>query len=126
MDKYDLLIESIAVLLGDYSIERKYAAVLLLKILLPKNIRKDLLNDPALYPYDRNDSRVAKWRKQILKRGSCEVCGAKKRLEAHHIIKWADYPAGRIDLNNGQCLCHKCHTWEHRFDPSYALMKSKL
>ena len=40
------------------------------------------------------------------------------------IIKWSDYPAGRIDLKNGMCLCHDCHTREHQFDECYHMMKA--
>lgn len=66
---YEIVIDSVAVLLGDYSVIRKKAAILLLKAFLPH---------------------------------------------------------GRIDLNNGMCLCHACHTEEHKFDPSYHMMKSKI
>ena len=32
---------------------------------------------------------------------------------------------GRVDLENGMCLCRKCHTEEHKNDQSYFMMKSK-
>lgn len=122
----EIVIDSVAVLIGDYSTIRKQAALLLLKHYLPHDFLKLLLDDPDLYPYDRDDPRVKAWRKEVLKKGRCELCGSMTNLEAHHKIKWADYPAGRIDPQNGQCLCHRCHTEEHRFDPSYSLMKAKL
>ena len=87
--------------------------------------RKMILEDPDLYPFSRNDSRVRTWTKQIVSKGKCEKCGATENLEAHHIIKWADYPKGRVDLENGMCLCRKCHTEEHKNDQSYFMMKSK-
>lgn len=121
----DVVIDSVAVLLGDYAIERKQAAILLLKAYLPHAFFKFLLEDENLYPFDRNDPRVKRWTKQVISKGHCELCGSTERLEAHHIIKWADYPKGRIDLKNGMCLCHDCHTKEHEFDCSYHLMKAR-
>jgi hypothetical protein len=124
-EQRELVIDAIAVLLGDYNITRKYAAVLILKAFLPTKVRRAILEDDAIYPFDRNDYRVKKWTESILSRGVCEVCGSKEHLEAHHIIKWADYPKGRADINNGECLCHSCHTMRHVGDQSYYLMKSK-
>ncbi len=123
-EKTEIIIEAIAVLIGDYCIIRKRAAMLLLKALLPHKILHDILNEDGIYPFDRNDPRVRKWTKVVLGRGKCERCGATKHLEAHHIIKWADYPKGRADTNNGECLCHECHTEEHIDDPSYYMMKA--
>jgi hypothetical protein len=120
-----MVIDAIAVLLGDYGIYRKKAAILLLKMLLRDDFFKFLFENVVVVPFDRNDSRVRKWTKEVLKKGECELCGARERLEAHHIIKWADYPPGRIDVKNGMCLCHECHTNEHREDRSYFMMKAK-
>lgn len=93
--------------------------------MLPKDFLKILLEDKVLCPFDRNDPRVREWTNKILSKGECEICGSKDRLEAHHIIKWADYPLGRIDVNNGMCLCHNCHTEEHKFDAWYHMMKAR-
>lgn len=125
-EKNELIIDSLAVLLGDYNINRKYAALLILKHFLSHRMLYEILEEDGIYPFDRSDYRVRRWTKEILKRGKCEKCGAVEHLEAHHIIKWADYPKGRADLNNGQCLCHECHTNEHHGDRSYYMMKSKL
>ena len=40
-------------------------------------------------------------------------CKNTKNLVAHHIFPWADFPAFRYDINNGICLCKKCHTSFH-------------
>lgn len=124
-DQRELVIDSIAVLLGDYNITRKYAAILILKALLPRKLMKAILEDDSIYPFDRNDYRVKKWADKVLSKGKCEICGSTEHLEAHHIIKWCDYPKGRIDINNGQCLCHGCHTNEHQEDLCYCMMKAK-
>ena len=124
-EQHELVIESIAVLLGDYEINRKQAAILILKALLPHDLLNAILEDRDLYPFDRYDSRVRTWTETILKKGKCELCGSDEHLEAHHIIKWADYPQGRLDPKNGQCLCHKCHTHEHIHDQSYHMMAAR-
>jgi hypothetical protein len=36
-------------------------------------------------------------------------CGARKRLQVHHIRRWVDAPALRYAVNNGVTLCRKCH-----------------
>jgi len=110
MNKSKLIVDSVAILIGDYSIYRKQAALLILKAMLPSDFVKILLSDENLYPFDRNDTRVEEWT---------------NRLEAHHIIKWADYPQGRIDIKNRMCLCHDCHTEQHKNDTSYHMMKAK-
>lgn len=124
-EQRELVIEAVAVLLGDYNITRKYAAILILKALLPRELMKKVLENNAIYPFDRNDCRVRKWTEEIVAKGKCEICGVEDDLEAHHIIKWCDYPGGRIDPKNGQCLCHECHTKQHFHDQSYHMMAAK-
>ncbi len=121
-----LIIDSLAVLLGEYNIYRKKAALLILKILLRNDFLEELLENKELYPVSRNDSRVKAWTKKILEKGCCERCGSDENLEAHHIIEWSEYPQGRIDLKNGMCLCLSCHTEEHKMGKSYYLMRGKL
>lgn len=125
-EQRELVIDAIAILIGDYSITRKYAAILILKALLPRKLMRAILEDKELYPFDSADYRVRKWTKAVLSKGRCEDCGSEEHLEAHHIIKWADYPKGRIDVENGECLCHKCHTRRHYGDQSYWMMKAKI
>jgi len=53
------------------------------------------------------------WRREILKRSAeCEICGATKQLEPHHIKPWALYPESRYELSNGKVLCKICHKKE--------------
>jgi len=89
MNKSKLIVDSVAILIGDYSIYRKQAALLILKAMLPSDFVKILLSDENLYPFDRNDTRVKEWTNKIISKGKCELCGSTNRLEAHHIIKWA-------------------------------------
>lgn len=124
-DAGKVITDALALLIGDYDLFSKQAAILILKALVREDFMKLLLDHPNVYPTDRDDARVLRWKRTVLKRGKCESCGSKARLEAHHIIRWADYPQGRIDTKNGRCLCHDCHTNEHRFDQSYYMMKAK-
>lgn len=46
---------------------------------------------------------------------TCQKCLVRgKRLNAHHIKSWKDYPENRFDLNNGVCLCKECHDEFHQ------------
>lgn len=119
----DITLDAVAVLIGDYSSIRKKAAILYLKTVFPKAFVTFLLDDKRLYPCERNDARVRHWTQAVLSKGKCECCGSTENLEAHHILHWSDYPPGRIDVKNGQCLCHQCHTNEHYGEKVYALMK---
>lgn len=55
------------------------------------------------------------WRKEIKGRDNwkCCVCGAKERLEAHHIIPKHERPDLSLNTINGITLCHKCHRIAH-------------
>jgi hypothetical protein len=68
---------------------------------LKKNERKHL------------DSRYREWAMAVKKRDgwSCLVADANcsGRLEAHHILRWNDFPEKRYDVNNGITLCHFHH-----------------
>lgn len=117
-----MLVNALAVVIGDYGIYRKKAATLILRALLPKDAYERIMCDGAVYPFDRDDKRMAAWKRAVLAPGRCAFCGATEHLEAHHIIGWAEWPQGRADVTNGLCLCHSCHTEEHRFSPAYHLM----
>ncbi len=61
----------------------------------------------------RNDSAYKEWRINVYKRDDF-VCklenkDCKGRIEAHHILGWAEYPELRYDINNGITLCHFHH-----------------
>lgn len=123
---YEITVDAVAVLIHDrFSINQKRAAILLLKALIPHAELERIVNDNAS-PFERHDSRVKEWAKIIVSRGRCERCGAAERLEAHHVLRWSDYPKGRADVKNGECLCHACHTEEHSGEQVYYMMKATL
>jgi 5-methylcytosine-specific restriction endonuclease McrA len=117
-----LAVNSLALLLGDYAPIRKYAGLVILKILLPKTVLNSIMAEAEVYPFDRKDKRVAAWRTKILSAGSCTHCGSTDRLEAHHVHSWADFPLERVDALNGLCLCQSCHAQIHIGEPVYHLM----
>ncbi|KAK9679491.1 HNH endonuclease [Popillia japonica] len=106
-------------------IYQKQACLLIMKALVVKELREMILDNPNLYPIDRNDPRVTKWKNKVLAVRHCEICGDKNSLCAHHIIRWADYPKGRTDAKNGQCLCAKCHAEQHKGQKAYHMLKAQ-
>lgn len=106
------------------SARQKKACLALLKIFVTNELRNLILSDCDLYPVDRRDSRAGKWTRKILSIGRCELCGGEDNLCAHHVLKWSEYPRGRIDINNGQCLCVHCHADIHEGEKGYYLLKS--
>lgn len=60
-----------------------------------------------------NDPTYKKWRKEVYKRDNftCQWpnCTCRKKLNAHHIRTWANYPHLRFDINNGITLCKDHH-----------------
>ena len=125
-DVGNLIIDAIAVLIGEYEAYRKQAAMLILKTLLKDNFLDHILKDyDGIYPYDRKDNRVMAWKKEVLAVGYCQRCGSTEILEAHHIVKWSELPSGRIDPKNGECLCVECHAKEHESDGLSHLILSK-
>jgi len=45
---------------------------------------------------------------------TCRNCEKKgNSLNSHHIFPWADFSEFRYEINNGICLCYKCHKKFH-------------
>lgn len=51
------------------------------------------------------------WRKQVLTRDqrTCQQCGSKRHLHAHHVLFLSTHPELMFDVDNGLTLCHPCH-----------------
>lgn len=65
----------------------------------------------------RMSQEMMKWKKDVYNRDfytcqSCKIKGGK--LNAHHIMNFADYPELRTALDNGITLCEKCHIQFHQ------------
>lgn len=69
----------------------------------------------------RKWSQYREWRSGVLKRAdyTCACCGVRGgRLTSHHLYTWNDHEEKRFDLDNGVCLCWKCH-WAFHNDCSH-------
>ena len=67
---------------------------------------------------DRSSTRYKKWRQAVFKRDNytCQHCGSKKNLQAHHIIPWSETRNEqnlRYSVANGITLCRTCHLKAH-------------
>ena len=62
---------------------------------------------------DYNDPKYKAWRTAVYVRDkfTCRLCGSKhkRKLNAHHIRRWADHPHLRFEVSNGITLCYSCH-----------------
>lgn len=115
----ELALKCIAVWTGNYPAEKQYAATIILKMLFKNRYNKllaEMREATGFKVNNRLDSKVSVWAKKVKKAGKCAICGSKERLEAHHIIPWECSITGRTDINNGMCLCHKCHHMMHDDD----------
>lgn len=71
-------------------------------------------------------SGIVYWKNSVLRRDdfvcqlcgvdgklSCTHCGENPQMHAHHIVSWEESPDLRLDIDNGICLCKKCHLSLH-------------
>lgn len=59
----------------------------------------------------RNSPEYAEWRMNIFKKDwfTCQCCGGRKNIQAHHIVPFSECEDLRLDTSNGMCLCRDCH-----------------
>jgi hypothetical protein len=59
------------------------------------------------------DPEYKKWRQKVYSRDNytCQWpgCNSKKRLNAHHIRRWSDFPGLRFVVENAITLCYNHH-----------------
>lgn len=77
-----------------------------------------------------DDPQYKQWRKFIYKRDhfKCQWpnCSSTKKLHAHHIYKWADFPGLRFHNDNGITLCKIHHDMIKNQEEIYAPIFSKI
>lgn len=60
-----------------------------------------------------DDPEYKKWRQKVYARDNhkCQWpnCNSRKKLNAHHIRRWADFPGLRFATDNGITLCKDHH-----------------
>lgn len=59
----------------------------------------------------RKSLRYKVWRASVYRRDkyTCQICGRKRDLNAHHIKPWSKFPKLRFRVSNGKTLCVPCH-----------------
>jgi len=69
----------------------------------------------------RNSREYRIWRALVIRRDvRCVACGSIKNRHAHHKNSAIYFPEERFNVDNGVCLCSKCHTDFHtNFKRSY-------
>lgn len=71
--------------------------------------------------YSRAVTRTARWRAlrvQVLRRDRhrCGECGARGRLEIHHVQPVKTHPELAFDMGNLKALCSQCHARQTRYE----------
>lgn len=72
------------------------------------------LNASVAHATRRRRNATSAWIRATKAGGVCDACGSTSMLHAHHIMPFADYPAGHTALENGACLCVACHRKVHK------------
>jgi predicted restriction endonuclease len=77
-----------------------------------------------------NDPLYKKWRLEVYKRDNFQCqwpnCASKKKLNAHHIYKWSEFPGLRFEANNGISLCKTHHDMIKNQEDIYAPIFIKI
>jgi len=77
-----------------------------------------------------NDPQYKQWREKVYARDkyTCRWpgCSSKKKLQAHHIYRWADFPGLRFHPHNGISLCKIHHDLIKNNEDSYREFFSRL
>jgi transcription elongation factor Elf1 len=75
-----------------------------------KNVEHPRVKSFARY----HSYKYRKWRKAVFEKcdNTCQHCGHKDKLHAHHIVAWNDNEMLRFDVDNGIILCISCHAKE--------------
>lgn len=89
-----------------------------------KETQRKRLYNPDVPDEVRIMTRICKeyknWVKAVKKKynDQCDICSSNKQLVAHHIKNYLDNISLRFNVDNGVCLCKKCHT---KFHAKYGL-----
>lgn len=78
----------------------------------------------------RNSKEYLNWKVSVFKRDNytCQCCGSKKNLEAHHIENFSSNEHKRFDIDNGLTMCTECHNPINKgsFHNTYGTYKNNL
>lgn len=74
------------------------------------------------------DTRTTTWKRVVKARDRqrCRMCGAKCRLEVHHIRCYISHPHLRFVPSNGLTLCRPCHEIVNGDEERYAKQFARM
>lgn len=76
--------------------------------------QEDLICTAGDYHTHSNRAAHVTWRNNVLaNEPTCQHCGCKSDLIAHHIVPVRDDPTLLFDVSNGGTLCNSCHRKFH-------------
>ena len=80
---------------------------------------------------DHSGSLYRNWTIKIFEKYNftCQKCKIRgKNLNAHHIFTWKEHPNLRFNIENGICLCEKCHSQKYKnsFHHKYGTKNNNL
>ena len=79
---------------------------------------------------DYTDAEYARVRRAVLKRDRhrCQMpdCKNTKKLQVHHILKWASNPYLRYEMENCIVLCKECHKKVTGFEDCYISLFTRI
>ena len=64
---------------------------------------------------------LQRWSIAVKKRDNytCQLCGSKKNLVAHHVLSKERFPNLMYNVSNGITLCKSCHVKEHLLNKAF-------
>lgn len=77
--------------------------------------KKSSSSKNSIPPTQYNSDSYKEWRLKVFRRDkfTCQICHRKKSkdvsIEAHHILRKADFPQLTLCITNGITLCTDCH-----------------
>lgn len=93
------------------------------KSIFPKKVKRKYSTNPykSERKRDWDNAEYRKFRRLVRARdySTCQLCGAKKRIQVHHILRYHDFPQHRYNVDNGICLCETCHRMVNRVEHLY-------
>jgi len=79
---------------------------------------------------ERDTDEYRAFREIVLKRDGrkCQMpgCGSRRRLQVHHIMRYADSLYGRLNPDNAITLCFVCHKFITGSEHNYAILFNSI
>lgn len=95
---------------------------------LPKEVVEKIRKASISRGKSRECFNAKEFRKKVIERdqGKCQKCGTDQNIHVHHMKSWAKHPELRFDVDNGMCLCRKCHGKEDGYKKGHAVSEFNI